>query len=152
MVCRARKLRGASAVTLDECGVEVVGHRFDRCRVRYVKHLVCRAWLVKTVATGEGDKGCASLADGLDTQIFGVAAKKDLLVGRVIGHSASHIDGSIDQVPFKLEQCWLVDVLDELLMQDSSGKVNLANRASGIVATVRGIWWQANLQLKASRP
>lgn len=44
-----------------------------------------------------------------------------------MSYSAGDVDGSVDEMPFELEQCWLVDRLDQLLMQHGTGKVDLAD-------------------------
>ncbi len=67
------------------------------------------------------------LADGFYTKIFRVATEKNLLVRWIIGNCTSHVDGSIDEMPFQLEERRLASILDELLMEDGSREIDFAN-------------------------
>lgn len=131
---------------MDESSVERLGDSFDGRRVGYIKDFVSRCQFVEAIATGEGDESGTTLTDRLDPEIFRVTAEEDRFIGRIIRHCSCYVDGPIDEMPLKLQQGRLACILDQLLVQDRTGKINLPHRTRRIVHTMRCVRWQTDLE------
>lgn len=91
------------------------------------------------------------LADGFNTKILRVATEKNLLVRWIIGNGTSHVDGTIDEVPFQLEERRLACILDKLLVKEGAREIDFANRTDCVVRAMGCVGRQPDLFSSKSR-